>query len=308
MVETSTGYWAYLASPRSYDIERLLADGVRVDRWPINKSDIGLGDRIAIWKALGGRARRQRGIVALATVIGDPEWVSDDDNPYWKNPQAGSPAWRAPVRYVVPDGLPLWLDGPAHDLLDDLTVRNGQGAGPYHLSAEQWDRLVGAAGAWSREDKNWIKMGEPHSLPDEGSKFASHPVPRSEASGHALRARTIVDRLVRDGWVARRVKALHANTCQICGIRIDTPLGPYAEAAHVVPLGSPHDGPDLLANVMCLCPNDHVRFDSGALVIDEDQRIVDTATGQAVGVLRTVPGHEIAEAFLTYHRVLWTVR
>jgi hypothetical protein len=35
------------------------------------------------------------------------------------------------------------------------------------------------------------------------------------------------------------------------------------EAAHIRPLGAPHNGPDTLDNTLCLCPNHHVLFDHG---------------------------------------------
>jgi hypothetical protein len=33
------------------------------------------------------------------------------------------------------------------------------------------------------------------------------------------------------------------------------------EAAHIRPLGAPHNGPDTWDNTLCLCPNHHVPFD-----------------------------------------------
>jgi hypothetical protein len=54
------------------------------------------------------------------------------------------------------------------------------------------------------------------------------------------------------------VKEGHDFRCQICGVRIDTPAGPRADAAHIRPLGQPHLGPDDASNVLCLCPNDRM--------------------------------------------------
>jgi len=56
------------------------------------------------------------------------------------------------------------------------------------------------------------------------------------------------------------VKALYRNECQVCGDRLDTRVGPYSEAAHIRGLGAPHDGPDVLANVLCLCSNADLGF------------------------------------------------
>lgn len=82
--------------------------------------------------------------------------------------------------------------------------------------------------------------------------------------------RQTVTRVIRDTQVSRHVKATHGNRCQVCGIILAAPSGGYSEAAHVRPLGAPHFGPDTVDNVICLCPNDHVLFDKGAIWIDDD--------------------------------------
>lgn len=114
----------------------------------------------------------------------------------------------------------------------------------------------------------------------------------------APRRETTTLRLVRDTAVTRQVKALHDYRCQVCAIRLGSAAGPYAEAAHIRPLGAPHHGPDVLANVLCFCPNHHVLFDLGGFGITDD------------GVLLGLPGqliqqkqHAIEPLFLAYHRV-----
>lgn len=111
------------------------------------------------------------------------------------------------------------------------------------------------------------------------------------------RQATVVQRLVRDTAAAYRVKRLHDHTCQVCGTRVETPAGPYAEAAHIRPLGAPHDGPDVPENLLCLCPNCHVRFDLGGIGIANDGRLMG-----ADGVLRTAPGHALDAVCVAYHR------
>ena len=129
------------------------------------------------------------------------------------------------------------------------------------------------------------------------------PVPGPELpSGPAPRAETTVQRIVRNSEVSRRVKQLHKHTCQVCGTRIEIAAGAYSEGAHIRPLGRPHDGPDIEGNILCLCPNDHVRFEFGAIVIDEDFGIRETASGANLGSLRTVRGHSVDRAELAYHR------
>jgi hypothetical protein len=72
------------------------------------------------------------------------------------------------------------------------------------------------------------------------------------------RMTSVVQRLVRGTAVTRWAKNLYDCTCQVCGARLETASGPYAEGAHIRPLGRPHSGPDVLENVLVLCPNDHV--------------------------------------------------
>jgi predicted restriction endonuclease len=108
-------------------------------------------------------------------------------------------------------------------------------------------------------------------------------------------------RLVRRVQVVEYVKRLHDHTCQTCGTRLA--LGPdrgYAEGAHIRGLGRPHDGPDIPANVLCLCPNCHVLFDNGALHIAPDLSI--TINCSPAGKLRTHPSHAVDPGHLDYHR------
>ncbi|MET9704007.1 MULTISPECIES: HNH endonuclease [Streptomyces] len=117
------------------------------------------------------------------------------------------------------------------------------------------------------------------------------------------RAEVTTQRVVRSTAVADYVKQIHDYICQICGTRLITPKGAYAEAAHIRALGQPHFGPDVAANVLCLCPNHHVLFDFGALVISDILIVTDQRSGASLGRLREAPGHEMGRDFLTYHRM-----
>jgi putative restriction endonuclease len=130
----------------------------------------------------------------------------------------------------------------------------------------------------------------------------------TETPGPAPRQATTIQRIVRNSVAALRVKELHGYTCQICGIRLETPAGPYAESAHIRPLGSPHDGPDEPSNILCLCSNHHVLLDLGALVVAADLNIQDTVTGAVLGRLRQVHGHQVSPEYLAYHRQLFGTR
>lgn len=120
---------------------------------------------------------------------------------------------------------------------------------------------------------------------------------------------TQVQRIVRDAAAARRVKELYDHECQICGVRLVGPdAQPYSEGAHIRPLGKPHHGPDVERNILCLCPNCHVRLDMGAIVIDDDWSIIVRAgiLGENVRAkLNRDAKHKVHEEYVRYHRERW---
>lgn len=115
-----------------------------------------------------------------------------------------------------------------------------------------------------------------------------------------LRRNTVVNRRVRNAEVAESVKRLYDNTCQICGTQLKTAAGTYAEAAHIRPLGIPHDGPDILANLLCLCPNCHKEFDGHAVTVDGDGKVYQFGHYKADLVVHAQ--HQLDMTYLAYHR------
>jgi putative restriction endonuclease len=107
-------------------------------------------------------------------------------------------------------------------------------------------------------------------------------------------------RVVRSVELANEVKALHDHTCQACGNRLEVSGRGYAEGAHIRALGGGHDGPDEPDNMLCLCPNCHVLFDYGALIVEKDYSVF--RNGQLIGKLRMQPEHPIQDEHLEYHR------
>lgn len=96
-------------------------------------------------------------------------------------------------------------------------------------------------------------------------------------------------RILRDTLLARKVKIRHNYRCQICNETIQLPTGKfYAEAHHIRPLGQPHNGPDIEANIICLCPNHHVLLDYGVIPLD-------------LSTLELRGKHRISKEFVEYH-------
>ncbi|GAB3474024.1 YDG/SRA domain-containing protein [Nocardiopsis coralliicola] len=110
-------------------------------------------------------------------------------------------------------------------------------------------------------------------------------------------------KFVRDPAVVRRVKSWYENHCQVCGEVIMLPNGGFSNGAHIRPLSRPHNGPDDESNMLCLCPNDHQRFDFMAIYITDDMRVVDALNGGVViSQLRVDRRHYINLDHVRYHR------
>ncbi|MEV0667462.1 YDG/SRA domain-containing protein [Actinomadura luteofluorescens] len=152
-----------------------------------------------------------------------------------------------------------------------------------------------------------VKIGSPSDVTDPELPAGESPEATPDSSAITLpgRSQTTVNKVNRKAEVVRRVKAWHGNRCQICGDTVELPGGPSSEAAHIKALGIPHNGPDVEANVLCLCPNDHRRFDNGALYLTDDLKVVNALTGTIEKPLRTKPAHKIGIEYVQYHRACW---
>ncbi|UTW63229.1 HNH endonuclease [bacterium SCSIO 12741] len=115
--------------------------------------------------------------------------------------------------------------------------------------------------------------------------------------GRSKRAEVLIQRIIRDTRLSKRIKELYNNRCQVCGVSIRTNSGLYSEAAHIKPLGAPHNGPDIIENILCLCPNHHASFDFGGFSINDNFDLI----GET-GALIVNPNHKIEKEFLKYHR------
>lgn len=202
--------------------------------------------------------------------------------------------------------------GLYRSLNEGLPVRVVRGAGhPSKYSPPEgysYDGLYQVEDAWQEKGKSGflihrfrlrkIETEAPQTEALETAVPSQAPSP-SLPSGQPQpsRSQTTVTRTVRDTQLTRDIKALHDHTCQVCGVRLEANGVPYAEAAHIRPLGQPHNGPDTPDNILCLCPNHHVLFDRGAFAIADDLTLVGLP-----GHLRIHPKHGLNPTYLAYHR------
>ena len=188
----------------------------------------------------------------------------------------------------VLEGLPVRVvRGYTHD--SQYSPVTGYSYGGVYAVEDYWHE-AGKHGflVWRFRLEKQVQTKQPPISPNTSSAGATAPANRQEVT---------IQRIVRDTQKARNVKQCHSYHCQVCGIAVATPAGLYAEAAHIQPLGKPHNGPDIESNILCLCPNHHVMFDNGSFSIADDFSLVGLG-----GKLRTAPSHNVDVCYLAYHR------
>ncbi|MGC6581292.1 MAG: YDG/SRA domain-containing protein [Akkermansiaceae bacterium] len=127
-------------------------------------------------------------------------------------------------------------------------------------------------------------------------RIENAPTPASTNEVQRRQA-TITNRIIRDPELPRTIKELYNYRCQVCGEKVETLSGPYAEAAHIRPLGVPHNGPDSLDNLLCLCPNHHVALDKYGYTIADNGTLIGID-----GELTVDPKHKLNSDHVKYHR------
>ncbi|MFD6151258.1 HNH endonuclease [Streptomyces sp. NPDC060243] len=133
-----------------------------------------------------------------------------------------------------------------------------------------------------------------------GQREAEH----EETAGPAGRRKGGYSRIIRNSAYAQQVKELHGGRCQVCGTQLEHGGRSFVQAAHIRGLGAPHNGPDVLGNLLCLCPNDHALFDGFAIYVDEHWVVRRMDGGASPGELRRVSEHTIDASQVAYHRAL----
>lgn len=198
----------------------------------------------------------------------------------------------------------------AKNEIDNLPVRVIRGAHKGNLFAPEvgyrYDGLY-------RVESHWVELGKSgfnvyrfrlvkqnSSLPPISVKAAQIDIEQKHGSSNPKRVSLTVQRVIRDSKLGRQLKKLYDYKCQVCELQINTEAGFYAEAAHIKPVGAPHNGPDLLENLLCLCPNHHLMFDKGVFCLDDRLNLIGID-----GRLHLNPKHDISKEFLSYHRSMF---
>lgn len=164
----------------------------------------------------------------------------------------------------------------------------------------RYDGLFRVADAWHERGRSGFQVWRYRLLALDGNSGQvgnDYPLPEDEGGQTPPKKISTISRTVRDTKKSREIKQLYDFSCQICATRLIAFGVSYVEAAHIRPLGAPHDGPDTYDNLICLCPNHHVLFDLGGFTIADDLSLIGAA-----GSLTVHSKHKINIDHLRYHR------
>ena len=99
-----------------------------------------------------------------------------------------------------------------------------------------------------------------------------------------------------------KITLMYQYKCQVCGIQLDVPSGnPIAIGAHIKGVGRPSQGPDVVQNMLCLCPNHHAQFDRYSFYIDPDNYKIKGLQLFENKKIFKHQKHNIDSQFLRYH-------
>jgi len=184
-----------------------------------------------------------------------------------------------------------------------LPVRVTRGLGSTRQHTYRYDGLYLVERWWVDRGKSGFRIYRfaLRKIDDKPISTPAGELPLPTSNEEPDKVESYTTRIIRDTLVSETVKEIHQHFCQTCSTRIERPGGAYAQAAYIRPLGRPHNGPDTVDNILCLCPNCHVLFDGWAFAIEDDGSLI----GALNGSLFEKKDHTVNREYLRYHRRLY---
>ncbi|GLW21747.1 hypothetical protein DI270_008960 [Microbispora triticiradicis] len=159
-----------------------------------------------------------------------------------------------------------------------------------------YDGLYGVTDYWTKVGVDGYKI-----LQFRLEKYNEFPAQISALRPNSGRWARIADGIYADRVLVSELRSLYEYSCQICSAVLELPGGSrLAAVIHIKELQDPHRGPDVLANMLCLCLNHMELFRLGAVIIRDDFTVVDQVSREEVGQLTI--RHSIGLEYLKYHR------
>ena len=181
----------------------------------------------------------------------------------------------------------IWIEG------------EGEYSGPLAKYVDDWDALFDLASTSPS-----TSTANPPTGSTNSSENQSEDTELPDGNEDTDRREQTTNPVQRNEKIVREMKRLYNHTCQVCGDRrLQSSEQGYSYVHHIMPLGDPHNGPDIPENVVVVCPNHHDDFDNGMLEVDpQTLEIEHSYEVELSGEILQIKGeHEIGPQFLAYH-------
>jgi len=165
--------------------------------------------------------------------------------------------------------------------------------GLYYVTS--YERIIGKSGHYICR----FHLESELSISDLEKKLDEN-LPENYKTAH--RTVTTINKINRNIKLREKIKEIYGHKCQVCNVYLRKPHGAIAIGAHIKGLGQPHNGPDVLSNMLCLCPNHHDQFDALAFYIDPETFDIKGLDGHEEVKLTISNNHKIDKEFLEYHK------
>jgi putative restriction endonuclease len=124
------------------------------------------------------------------------------------------------------------------------------------------------------------------------------------------RTEITTSRINRNTGNSEKIKEMYEYKCQVCNIFLSQPgtKRGISIGAHIKGVGIPNNGPDVIENMLCLCPNHHDQFDKYSFTIDSENMEIIGLAGHSNKKLNVIKKHRIDKDFIDYHNQKYVIK
>ncbi|MFC9977372.1 YDG/SRA domain-containing protein [Spirillospora sp. NPDC127200] len=194
-----------------------------------------------------------------------------------------------------------------------VRVVRGAGGDPRYSppAGYSYDGLYTVKSSWAITGMEGFRMLQfrLEKLHDSAPPLVPTGSPADRAGINIARWDEVSQNVYRDLRVVAEVQQAHEYRCQVCQIVMQTAAGlRFTPTTHLKSLAAPHHGPDIPANLVCVCPTHQALLDLGMITIEDDLHLIDEATGEPFGSLQVNAKHTVGMEYVRYHRELYRQR
>jgi predicted restriction endonuclease len=178
--------------------------------------------------------------------------------------------------------------------------------------SEGWlnERIDGAADMFLKKEDVGFEATEESAQERKAIEKGKEPLQPSPGSP-AQRRQKQIEQLIRRGDNKRFIQTLYGGQCQISGVVLRLAGGGFTvDCAHIRPLGTPHNGPDDVNNMLSLSPNVHRLLDRGCIRVDPQTLSIQLLHGNDLPHLPKLllkQSHSLAREHLSYYNTHLTI-